>query len=80
MQKKKNKIRVVYHPQKYIKPLPNCPHCHKGFLEMREYVEVATEERDEERSWVGYCPRCEWIISEDEAQQCLHPTRGRRLS
>jgi len=42
---------------------------------MREYVEVATEERDEERSWVGYCPRCEWIISEEEAQQRLRRTK-----
>ena len=45
---------------------------------MREYVEVATETRDEERSWVGYCHHCEWIIDEEEAQQCMHPTSGGR--
>ena len=43
---------------------------------MRVYVEVATEDRDEERSLVGYCPRCDWIISEEEAQQSMHWTAG----
>jgi uncharacterized C2H2 Zn-finger protein len=44
----------------------DCPHCGKGILEQREYVEVATEDKDEERSMVWYCPRCEWIFDEVE--------------
>jgi uncharacterized C2H2 Zn-finger protein len=40
----------------------DCPRCKRGVLEQREYVEVATEDKDEERTMVWYCPRCEWIF------------------
>ena len=61
--KKKSRVRVIYRKQKINHPpkqKPDCPNCHRGVMEIREYVEVATEDWDEERSLVMYCPSCTW--------------------
>ncbi len=44
------------------RPEPDCPRCKKGFLKWVEYVRVATEEWDENREMVQYCPSCRWIF------------------
>lgn len=61
-QKKRRGVRLVFHKPKIVRPKPDCPRCKKGFLIQIEYVEVATEERDEERTEVLYCPRCRWTF------------------
>lgn len=62
MKKRKSKVRVIYQKQKIIQPKPDCPKCKHGILESREYVTAATEESDEQRAMVLYCPACEWIF------------------
>ncbi len=44
------------------RPKPDCPRCKKGFLKWVEYVREATEEWDEDREMVQYCPSCERIV------------------
>jgi hypothetical protein len=60
--KKRSKIKVFYPRRKVVTPTPDCPHCGKGVLEPREYVEIATENYDQETSPCLYCPKCEWIL------------------
>lgn len=60
--RKKSSVRVIPFRRKIIKPKPDCPRCKRGILMLREYVEVATEDRDEQRTAVPYCPKCEWIF------------------
>ena len=60
--RKKSGVRVIHHKQKIIWPKPDCPRCHKGFLKYMEYVQVATEDWEEQRARVQYYPRCEWIF------------------
>lgn len=62
MTKRKSKIRVIIPKRKLIidKPKPDCPNCNEGVLELREYIEVATDKWDEEREMVLHCPACGW--------------------
>lgn len=66
MKRKKSKVRVIRHKQKYTAPKPDCPHCGKGFVRDGEYTEVATEETDEYRTRFLYCTRCDWRLFEDD--------------
>ncbi len=60
--RKRPAVQVFPSRPKVQKPKPDCPNCKRGLLVLKEYVEVATEERDESRTRVSYCPKCEWIL------------------